>query len=92
VALAQGRANVAGALVSGAARGLVVTAVLLLLLRYDRRMVPPFAATVALMSGAVTAAQAAAWLPFAVDAAATVAVAAWMTRYLRREGIVAPAA
>jgi hypothetical protein len=84
-ALAQGRANLAGALVAGAIAGIAATAVLLLLLRYDPRLVPVFAATVVLMSGAVKAAQAALWLPFAIDAVATVAVAAWLTRFLRRE-------
>jgi hypothetical protein len=60
--------------------------VLLLLLRYDPRLVPAFAATVVLMTGVVKAAQAGAWLPFAVDAVATALVAVWLTRYLRREG------
>jgi hypothetical protein len=45
--------------------------------------VPAFAATVVLMTGAVKAAQAAAWLPFAGDVVVTVLVAAWLTRYLR---------
>ena len=84
-ALAQGRANLLGALVSGTIRGVVATGVLLLLLRYDRRMVPAFAATVVLMAGAIKASQSAAWLPFAIDAAATIVVAAWFTRFLRRE-------
>ena len=65
--------------------GVAAASVLLLLLRYDARLVPAFAATVVLMTGAVQAAQAGAWLPFAADAAATVAVAAWLTRYLRRD-------
>ena len=90
-ALAQGRAHIAGALIAGGIRGLVATGVLLLLLRYDRRMVPAFAATVVLLGGAVKAGQSAAWLPFAIDAVATIAVAAWFTRFLRREGAVASA-
>jgi hypothetical protein len=90
-ALAQGRADPAGALATGTITGLVATAVLLLLLRYDRRMVPPFAATVVLMTGAMKAAQSAVWLPFALDALATIVIAVWFTRYLRREAIVAPA-
>jgi hypothetical protein len=85
-ALVQGRSNLAGALVSGVIGGTVASAVLLLLLRYDPRLVPAFAATVVLMTGAVKAAQAGAWLPFAVDAAITAIVAVWLTRYLRREG------
>ena len=44
------------------------------------------AATVVLMTGAVKASQAGAWLPFATDAVVTVIVAVWLTRYLRREG------
>ena len=83
-ALAQGPANIAGALVSGVIAGLAATAVLLLLLRYDRRLVPAFAATIVIMTGAVRAAQAMAWLPFALDAIATIAVAVWYTRFLRR--------
>jgi hypothetical protein len=63
--------------------GAAAAAVLLLLLRYDPRLVPAFAATVVLMTGAVKAAQAAAWLPFAGDVVVTVLVAAWLTRYLR---------
>jgi hypothetical protein len=90
-ALAQGRAHIAGALIAGGIRGLVATGVLLLLLRYDRRMVPAFAATVVLLGGAVKAGQSAAWLPFAIDAVATIAVAAWFTRFLRRERAVASA-
>jgi len=37
------------------------------------------------MTGAVNAAQSAAWLPFAADAAVTIALAGWLTRFLRRE-------
>ena len=69
--------------------GAAAAAVLLLLLRYDARLVPAFAATVVLMTGAVKAAQAAAWLPFAAAAIVTVCVAAWLTRYLRRAAPVA---
>jgi hypothetical protein len=83
-ALVQGRSNPAGALVTGSVAGIAAASVLLLLLRYDPRLVPAFAATVVLMTGAVRAAQADAWWPYAVDAAATVAVAAWLTRYLQR--------
>jgi hypothetical protein len=54
-------------------------------------MVPAFAATVVLLGGAVKAGQSAAWLPFAIDAVATIAVAAWFTRFLRRERAVASA-
>jgi hypothetical protein len=57
----------------------------LLLLRYDPRLVPAFAATIVLMAGAIKAAQALVWLPFTIDAIATIAVAAWLTRFLRRE-------
>ena len=89
LALAQGRANIAGALASGAIAGLAATAVLLLLLRYDRRLIPAYAATVVLMGGAVKAAQSAVWAPFALDAIATIAVAVWFTRLLRREPPVA---
>ena len=83
-ALVQGRANLAGALVAGVIAGVTAAAVLLLLLRYDARLVPPFAAAVVLMTSALKAAQAAAWLPFGVDAVATIAVCAWLTRYLQR--------
>ena len=55
-----------------------------LLLRYDARLVPSFAATVVLMTGAVKAAQAAAWLPFAFDALTTVLVCIALTRYLNQ--------
>ena len=85
-ALVQGRSNLAGALVSGLIAGIAASAVLLLLLRYDARLVPAFAATVVLMTGAVKASQAGAWLPFATDALVTIIVAVWLTRYLRREG------
>jgi uncharacterized membrane protein len=84
-ALAQGRANLAAALVGGLIAGAVASGVLLMLLRYDPRLVPAFAATIVLLGGAVKAGQSAAWLPFAIDALATIAVAAWFTRFLRRE-------
>jgi hypothetical protein len=89
VALVQGRANPAGALVSGIAAGTAAAAVLLLLLRYDPRLVPAFSATIVLMTAAVDASQADAWVPYAVQAIVTAAVAAWLTRALRRQ---APAA
>ena len=88
-ALVDGRSNPAGALIAGVIAGAAAAAVLLLLLRYDARLVPAFAATVVLMTGAVKAAQAAAWLPFAAAAIVTVCVAAWLTRYLRRAAPVA---
>jgi len=84
-ALAQGRSNLPGALIGGMIAGIVASGVLLLLLRYDPRLVPTFAATIVLMAGAIKAAQALAWLPFTIDAIATIAVAAWLTRFLRRE-------
>lgn len=84
-ALATGRANLAGALVAGIIAGVVASGVLLLLLRYDPRLVPAFAATIVLLGGATKAAQAQVLLPFAVDAIATVAIAVWYTRFLRRE-------
>ena len=83
--LVQGRSNPAAALVSGLIAGAAAASVLLLLLRYDPRLVPAFAATVVLMTGAVKAAQSGAWLPFALDALVTIGVAAWLTRYLRRD-------
>ena len=43
--LVQGRSNPAGALVSGLIAGVAAASVLLLLLRYDPRLVPAFAAT-----------------------------------------------
>jgi hypothetical protein len=89
--LIQGRSNLAGALVSGVIAGAAAAAVLLLLLRYDPRLVPAFAATVLLMTGAIKAAQSAAWLPFGVDAVATIAVAVWLTRYLQRDAARAAA-
>jgi hypothetical protein len=90
-ALAQGRANVPGALVSGGIAGVVASGVLLLLLRYDPRLVPAFAATIVVMGGAIKAAQAAALLPFAIDAIVTIAIAVWYTRFLRREPSTAAA-
>jgi CHASE2 domain-containing sensor protein len=66
--------------------GAAASSVLLLLLRYDPRLVPAVAATVVLLAGAVRASQAGAWLPFATDAVVTVIVAVWLTRYLQREG------
>lgn len=90
-ALAQGRANLAGALISGVIAGVVASGVLLLLLRYDPRLVPVFAATIVLLTGAIKAAQAAAWPAFVIDALATLAIAVWFTRFLRREPVAAPA-
>jgi len=84
VALAQGRAHLPAALIGGLIAGLVASAVLLMLLRYDPRMVPAFAATVVVLTGAVSAAQSREWAPFALDALATIAVAAIFTAYLRR--------
>ena len=89
-ALVEGRNNPVGALIGGLIAGAAAAAVLLLLLRYDPRLVPAFAATVVLMTGATKAAQSAAWLPFVADAVVTVGVAAWLTRYLRREAAVPP--
>lgn len=89
-ALVQGRSNLAGALVAGIIAGVAAASVLLLLLRYDARLVPAYAATVVLMTGATKAAQAGAWLPFVVDAAATIAMAIWLTRYLRRDATAVP--
>ena len=89
-ALAQGRANPAAALFTGLIAGAVASGVLLLLLRYDLRMVPAFAATVALLHGATTAAQSGSLAPFALSAVATVVVAWLMTRWLWREAGAAP--
>ncbi|MGE5105154.1 MAG: lysostaphin resistance A-like protein [Betaproteobacteria bacterium] len=89
VALAQGRANLAGALLGGVIAGAVASGVLLLLLRYDPRLVPAFAATIVLLDTAVKAAQSAALLPFALDALAVIVVAAWFTRFLRRKSVPA---
>ncbi len=83
--LAQGRANLPAALIGGVVAGLVASAVLLMLLRYDPRIVPAFAATVVLLGGAVKAAQSNALAPFALDALATVAVAVIFTGYLRKQ-------
>ncbi len=83
-ALAQGRADPAGALFTGLIAGAVASAVLLLLLRYDLRMVPAFAATVALLHAATTAAQSGSLRLFAVGAIATIVAASAMTRYLRQ--------
>jgi hypothetical protein len=88
-ALVQGRSNLGGALVSGVIAGVAAASVLLLLLRYDPRLVPAFAATVVVMTGAVKASQAHAFAPFAVDVVVTIAVAAWLTRYLRRDPALA---
>ncbi|HEY3460530.1 MAG TPA: hypothetical protein VGL52_06865, partial [Casimicrobiaceae bacterium] len=87
VALAQGRAHLPAAMIGGLIAGLVASGVLLMLLRYDPRMVPAFAATVVVLTGAVSAAQSRAWAPFALDALATIAVAAIFTAYLRRESL-----
>jgi hypothetical protein len=83
--LAQGRANLPAALIGGVVAGLVASAVLLMLLRYDPRIVPAFAATVVLLGGTVKAAQSNALAPFALDALATVAVAVIFTGYLRKQ-------
>ena len=88
-ALAQGRTNLPAALIGGVIAGLIASGVLLMLLRYDPRLVPAFAATVVLLGGAVQAAQALAWLPFAIDALATIGVAIAFTHYLRRH-VTAP--
>jgi len=84
-ALAQGRGHLAGALIGGAIAGAVASGVLLMLLRFDPRIVPAFAATVVLLGGAVKAAQSAAWLPFAIEAVAAIVVTALYLRYLRGE-------
>jgi hypothetical protein len=86
-ALAQGRGNLAGALIGGVIAGVVASGVLLMLLRFDPRIVPAFAATVVLLGGAVKAAQSAAWLPFAIEALATLVVTALYVRYLRGERV-----
>jgi hypothetical protein len=91
-ALGQGRANLPAALIGGVIAGVIASGVLLMLLRYDPRLVPAFAATVVLLGGAVRAAQSAVWLPFAIDALVTIAVAAWFTRFLRRAAASAAAA
>lgn len=85
--LVDGRADPAGALVSGLVAGGAAASVLLLLIRHDPRLVPAFAATIALMNGAVAASQAGAWWPFTADAVATIAVAIALTRHLRRTGV-----
>lgn len=84
-ALALGRTDPAGALFTGLIAGAVASAVLLLLLRYDLRMVPAFAATVTVLHAATKAMQSGSLGLFAVSAAATVVVAWVMTRYLRRD-------
>jgi hypothetical protein len=83
-ALAQGRANLPAALVGGVIAGLVASGVLLMLLRYDPRLVPSFAATIVVLGAAVRAAQANDWPAFAAVALATIVVAIAFTRYLRR--------
>ncbi|HLX29666.1 MAG TPA: CPBP family intramembrane glutamic endopeptidase [Casimicrobiaceae bacterium] len=83
VALAQGRANLAPALIGGLIAGAIASAVLLMLLRFDPRLVPAFAATIVLLGGAVEAAQSLAPLSFAIEAVATILVAVVFTRYLR---------
>lgn len=90
-ALGQGRANLPAALIGGIIAGVIASGVLLMLLRYDPRLVPAFAATVVLLGGAIRAAQSAAGLPFAIDALVTIAVAAWFTRFLRRAPAIAAA-
>ena len=77
------------ALLGGVIAGAVASGVLLLLLRYDPRLVPAFAATIVLLDTAVKAAQSAALLPFALDALAVIVVAAWFTRFLRRKSVPA---
>ena len=85
VALAQGHAHLSAALVGGVIAGLITSGLLLMLLRYDPRMVPAFAATVVVLPAAVRAAQSSEWGPFALEALATIAVAVIFTAYLRRE-------
>ncbi|MGA8033204.1 MAG: hypothetical protein WCB48_12490, partial [Casimicrobiaceae bacterium] len=84
-ALALGRTDPAGALFTGLIAGAVASAVLLLLLRYDLRMVPAFAATVTVLHAATKAMQSGSLALFAASAVATVVVAWVMTRYLRRD-------
>jgi hypothetical protein len=81
-ALAQGGGNIAASLAAGAVAGFAASAVLWLLLRYDRRLVPAFAATVILLGAAARAIQSGAVPLFAIDAAVTIIVAWAMTRYL----------
>jgi hypothetical protein len=90
LALAQGRANLPAALIGGLIAGLVASAVLLMLLRYDPRLVPAFAATVVVLTGAVKAAQSLEWAPFALDALGTIAVAVIFTAYLRKQSAFEP--
>jgi hypothetical protein len=85
VALAVGRANLPAALVGGLIAGLVASAMLLMLLRYDPRLVPAFGATIVVLTSAVKAAQSHAWGPFVLETLATIAVAVAFTVYLRRQ-------
>ncbi|MGH8801416.1 MAG: hypothetical protein ACREX6_03865, partial [Casimicrobiaceae bacterium] len=90
VALAQGRATPVASLATGLAGGVAASAVLLLLLRYDLRGVPAFAASVALLHGFTRALRADALPWFALDAAVTLLVAWRMTVWLRTPWRAAP--
>jgi hypothetical protein len=82
-ALAQGRSHPADALLAGCVAGVTVSAILVLLLRFDLRMVPAFAATAAVLHAVAQAAQSGVLREFCLSAAALVAVAWALTRYLR---------
>ena len=84
-ALAHGRSAPVASLAAGLAAGLAASAVVILFLRYDLRLVPAFAATVALLDGFAQARRADALAWFVVDAAVTLVVAWRMTVWLRTE-------
>ena len=85
-ALGQAGSNILGALAAGAIGGLATAAVLWLLLRFDATMVPAYAATGAILTIVLRAAQIGmAWAyGLGAVAVAVVVTMAWLiTRYLR---------
>jgi hypothetical protein len=85
--LVQAGGQYVSALIAGFAGGLTASAVLWWLLRYDFRMLPAYVATGAIAAALLHAVQAAtpqAWIVFALNAVATIAMAWLVTRYIDR--------
>ena len=93
-ALVSGGDTIA-AIVAGSAEGLLTVVVVYALLRFDYRAVPAFLAADVVLQAAETAAlkgTSSAWIYFVVAAAAAVAAAWAVTRFLARSPIAAPSA
>lgn len=84
---AFGARDVAGALASGLTTGLIATAVVLWLFRYDARSLPAYVATTMVLDAAVGAAQkgtTSGWVMFAISVVVYVVLALAVTRWISR--------